>query len=121
MRALVTGIFVALLTGAAVTSLSAQTLESRGDGQVIASGPALDGSGGRWGTDGRLRLASAELWSGETPAPVLLARSRSEKRTGTALMIVGAAGIVTGLVVDESIITIAGAGVGGYGLFLYLR
>jgi hypothetical protein len=119
MRAFVTGIFVALLTGAAVTSLSAQTLEAWGIGRV-ASGPAFDGT--RWlRTDGRLRLAGADLWNGETRSPVLLAGSRSDKRTGTALMIVGAAGIVTGLVVDESIITIAGAGVGGYGLFLYLR
>ncbi len=120
MRALVTGIFVALLTGAAVTSPSAQTLESRGV-ERVASGPTLDGTGGRWRTDGRLRLASAELWNGDARSPLLLADSRSDKRTGTALMIVGAAGIVTGLVVDESIITIAGAGVGGYGLFLYLR
>ncbi len=52
---------------------------------------------------------------------ILSAASRSDQRTGRALMIVGAAGIVTGLVVDESIVTIAGAGVGGYGLYLYLR
>jgi hypothetical protein len=38
-----------------------------------------------------------------------------------ALMIVGAAGIVTGLLVEEDIITIAGAAVGGVGLYLYLR
>jgi hypothetical protein len=31
-------------------------------------------------------------------------------------VIVGAAGIVTGLLVDEDVITIAGAGVGGFGL-----
>ena len=52
---------------------------------------------------------------------ILSASSGSDKRTGQALMIVGAAGIITGLIVDESIVTIAGAGVGGYGLFLYLR
>ena len=56
------------------------------------------------------------------PRPQILpASSSSDKRTGRALMIVGAAGIVTGIIVDESIVTIAGAGVGGYGLFLYLR
>jgi len=38
-----------------------------------------------------------------------------------ALMIVGAAGIVTGLIVDEAIITIAGAAAAGIGLYLYLR
>lgn len=40
---------------------------------------------------------------------------------GVALMIVGAAAIVTGLLVDESLITILGAGTGLVGLYLYLR
>jgi hypothetical protein len=42
------------------------------------------------------------------------------RRQGTILMIVGAAGIVTGLIVDEDILTIAGAGVAGLGLYFYL-
>ena len=40
---------------------------------------------------------------------------------GVALMIVGAAGIITGLLIDEDIITVAGAGAGLVGLYLYLR
>jgi hypothetical protein len=36
-------------------------------------------------------------------------------------MLVGAAGVITGLLIDESIITVAGAGVGLVGLYLYLR
>lgn len=40
---------------------------------------------------------------------------------GLALMIVGAAGIVTGLIIDEPVVTIVSAGVGGLGLYLYLR
>ena len=56
------------------------------------------------------------------PAESAVLGSRSGSRhTGTVLMIVGGAGIVTGLLVDESIVTIAGAAVGGYGLYLYLR
>jgi hypothetical protein len=43
------------------------------------------------------------------------------RKEGVALMIVGAAGIVTGLIVDEPIVTILGAGAGGVGLYLYLR
>lgn len=43
------------------------------------------------------------------------------RREAVALMVVGAAGIVTGLIADESILVIAGAGVGGVGLYLYLR
>jgi len=49
------------------------------------------------------------------------ATARGGRRQGEILMIVGGAGILTGLLVDESLITIAGAAVGGYGLYLYLR
>jgi hypothetical protein len=47
--------------------------------------------------------------------------SRGNRRQGEILMIVGAAGIVTGLLVDEDLVTIAGAAVGGFGLYLYLQ
>ncbi len=40
---------------------------------------------------------------------------------GVALMIVGAAGVITGLLIDESLITVVGAGVGLVGLYLYVR
>jgi len=43
------------------------------------------------------------------------------RKEAVALMVVGAAGIATGLIADESILIIAGAGVGGFGLYLYLR
>jgi hypothetical protein len=46
---------------------------------------------------------------------------RANRRTGTSLMLVGLAGILTGLIVDEPVITIAGAGVGGLGLYYYVR
>jgi hypothetical protein len=36
-------------------------------------------------------------------------------------MIVGAAGVITGLLLDESVVTIAGAGAGLVGLYLYVR
>ena len=51
--------------------------------------------------------------------PVL--QSRSGRHEGTVLMIVGGAGILAGLLLEESIITIAGAGVAGVGLYFYLR
>lgn len=55
-------------------------------------------------------------------APMTLAKGgHGGKKEAVALMVVGAAGIVTGLIADEDIITIAGAGVGGFGLYLYLR
>jgi hypothetical protein len=40
---------------------------------------------------------------------------------GVALMIVGAAGVVTGLLINESLITVLGAGVGLVGLYIYVR
>ena len=43
------------------------------------------------------------------------------KRTGTALMIAGAAALVTGLIIDEDAVTVIGAIAAGVGLFLYLR
>ena len=46
--------------------------------------------------------------------------SGKSRRSGALLMIVGVAGIVTGLVVDEPVVTIAGAVVGGIGLYMYL-
>lgn len=52
---------------------------------------------------------------------LLTQESRGKRRQGEILMIVGAAGIVTGLLVDEGLITIAGAAVGGFGLYLYLE
>jgi hypothetical protein len=47
--------------------------------------------------------------------------ARASRRQGEILMIVGGAVLVTGLIVDESLITIVGVAVGGYGLYLYLR
>jgi hypothetical protein len=67
------------------------------------------------------QAAGTELVQPALHPTILPVGSGSDRRTGRALMIVGAAGIVTGLIVDESIVTIAGAGVGGYGLYLYLR
>ncbi|MEO8635926.1 MAG: hypothetical protein ABI587_11680 [Gemmatimonadales bacterium] len=46
--------------------------------------------------------------------------SAKSRRSGALLMVVGVAGIVTGLIVDEPIVTIAGAVVGGIGLYMYL-
>ncbi|MGH7510414.1 MAG: hypothetical protein ACREMZ_13215 [Gemmatimonadales bacterium] len=46
---------------------------------------------------------------------------RPSQRQGEILMIVGGAVILTGLLVDEGLIAIAGAAIGGYGLYVYLR
>jgi hypothetical protein len=55
------------------------------------------------------------------PLAVFPAQSLRHRGPGVALMIVGAAAVVTGLLIEESLITILGAGTGLVGLYLYLR
>jgi hypothetical protein len=70
----------------------------------------------------RLRLpADPPLGLAPRTAELVTQQSRGNRRQGEILMIVGAVGIVTGLVVDEDLVTIAGAAVGGFGLYLYLQ
>jgi hypothetical protein len=70
----------------------------------------------------QLSLPASQPFALERPAGVpMTRRARGNRRQGEILMIVGAAGIVTGLLADEDLITIAGAGVGGFGLYLYLE
>lgn len=67
-------------------------------------------------------VAPAAILPNSTAAGMAPVRvGQGGRREAVALMIVGGAGIITGLLVDEDIITIAGAGVGGVGLYLYLR
>jgi len=63
----------------------------------------------------------AEVPAGLGRANAALAASLRHRGPGVALMIVGGAGLVTGLLVEEPLITVVGAGVGLYGLYLYLR
>jgi hypothetical protein len=46
---------------------------------------------------------------------------RGTPRQGVVLMIVGVAGMITGLIIEEPAVTILSAVVGGVGLYLYLR
>jgi hypothetical protein len=55
------------------------------------------------------------------PLAAIQAAGRHRRAPGVALMLVGVAGVITGLVIDESLITILGAGTGLVGLYLYLR
>jgi hypothetical protein len=70
----------------------------------------------------QLRLPAGQPFQLVAPVgEVMTQGSRGNRRQGEILMIVGAAGIVTGLLVDEDLVTIAGAAVGGFGLYLYLQ
>lgn len=63
-------------------------------------------------------ILSTEVSADATGQLEAMRRARGE---GTTLMIVGAAGIVTGAVIDEGLVSLVGAFVGLYGLYLYLR
>ena len=64
--------------------------------------------------------ASSESFRPATPA-VRVAAGLRHQGPGVALMIVGGAGVLTGILIDEPIISVAGAGAGLYGLYLYVR
>ncbi len=71
----------------------------------------------------RFDTAAARPFARETSLEPVLAPYRTGRHAapGVVLMIVGGAGIVLGALIEEDIVTIAGAGVGLYGLYLYLR
>lgn len=50
-----------------------------------------------------------------------LGHSSGSRHAGLVMMLVGGAGVVAGLIADEDVLTILGAGVGGVGLYLYVR
>jgi hypothetical protein len=90
---------------------------------VQAQRPAasLDASSAQLVAGARLRIPSQPLFSSGHIGPNLhLLAARPSKRTGSTLMIVGGAVLVAGLLADETIISIAGVAIGGYGLYVYL-
>ena len=73
------------------------------------------------------QLAATARLHAPAPAPdpasllTVAAYQDGSRRQGVALMIVGVAGILTGLIIDEPVITILSAGIGGLGLYFYVR
>jgi len=109
-------LFAASLALLALASAPSQVSGQSTTPSLIA--PSLDG------VAATMRLHAVENLTLELVRPFgmpVTIQSRRDKRQGEILMIVGAAGIVTGLLVDEGLVTIAGAAVGGFGLYLYLR
>jgi hypothetical protein len=72
-------------------------------------------AGARLRIPGQLLLSSGQI----SPNFHLIA-AKPRKRTGQTLMIVGGAVLLVGLLADETIISIAGVAIGGYGLYVYL-
>jgi hypothetical protein len=79
-----------------------------------AGHPALIGSD-------RLGVSNPAPAAAPAPLAAMSSAGLRHRGPGVALMLVGGAGIVTGLLLDEGIITVAGAAVGLYGLYLYIR
>jgi hypothetical protein len=113
----------ALLGG--VRAAPAQTAPARPSGLAVASAPVVPPA--RPG----LLVGTTRLGLSQSPSPDAAAAHTAiaplprdglrHRGPGVALMLVGAAGVVTGLLLSENIITILGAGTGLVGLYLYLR
>lgn len=68
------------------------------------------------------RLHPQAVASAERAGPVVGASlTQAPRRKGLPLMLVGAAGVIVGLIIDEPVVTIVSAGVWGIGLYLYTR
>ena len=104
----------AVLMAAAVAPSRADAQEVGGPARiaVVSAAPSWIGGGS----------AEAPVADARVVAPeAFVAVRRADRHTGVTLMVVGLAGVLTGLLVDESAITVAGAIVGGVGLFMYLH
>ena len=110
---------VMLVAGVALLALTAAPHRLAAQ---AATSPSIAPTAASLTAAAHLRLASnGPLGAGRPAGELIALRSSGNRRQGEILMIVGAAGLVTGLLVDEDIITIAGAGVAGFGLYLYLQ
>jgi len=116
------------LLAAAVSPARAQSPVEHRPGVALAVAPAPAPAPARLD---RSLVGSARLgMSQPQPADTAAAREATaaprraglrHRGPGVALMLVGAAGVVTGLLLEESIITVLGAGTGLVGLYLFLR
>jgi len=118
---------LALSSGAAraqVPSAGPSQLVPRSLAGAVATRPALLRIDQSLAGSARLGVSQPALSKAIVASDALTGVQATRLRNrgpGVALMIVGAAGIITGLLIDESIITVAGAGAGLVGLYLYLR
>jgi hypothetical protein len=132
LRAILATLLVAVALGpralsaqaaAAPVPGSAPLAAALGPGTPAGSASTTVASGPRWFAavgvlDGPLLGAPRGTASLPPLAPMFPPRHR---KPGVALMIVGGAGIVVGALIGSDLITVGGAGVGLYGLYLYVR
>jgi hypothetical protein len=110
------------LASASAGFLQAQSVTS----EPASASPAVTPAAASSQMEATARLqasAPAEVTAEVTPMPneAALVASSGDSHTGEVLMIVGAAGLITGLIIDEDGLTVAGAIVGLVGLYLYLK
>lgn len=111
-----------VLTSASAGFLQAQSVVS----EPAAAPPAVTAAAASSQMEAAARLqagAAAEMTAEVTPVPneAAVVVADSDSHTGEVLMIVGAAALVTGLIIEEDGLTVAGAVVGLVGLFMYLK
>ena len=109
---------LSLMTGLALLALATAPgglIAQSATSQLIAPSPTT------LVTAAQLRLPATQAVGPDRPVGAGMIQQAGNRRQGEILMIVGVAGIVTGLVAHEDLITIAGAGVGGFGLYRYLQ
>jgi hypothetical protein len=90
---------------------------------VHAQTPAMSLAASSAGLMAGARLGISDqplLTSGQIAPNLDLVAAKPSKRTGETLMIVGGAVLLVGLLADETIVSIAGVAIGGYGLYVYL-
>lgn len=110
----------------AVASIPSSPLTAQSDAGVAAAldvAPATSAGLGFSVVNGAAtsRLAPDRPAAADHDINWMAKSDHSTRAEGTTLMIVGAAGIIVGLIIDEPIVTVAGAVTGGIGLYLYLR
>ena len=118
---------ISLSTRAAIAALCVLALPGFAAAQAPAPSDSVDArTNGNRSIPTIMAMATDSTVSLRPAAPEIapIVRRRRAFDRPTVLMIVGGALIVTGLLVDDdasTILYLAGAGVGGYGLYLYLQ
>ncbi len=120
---LVKAFFLAVLAAPRFAEPLAAQERAGGTVAALAPAPTLAAAPADLEAVARLRAGTSDRvqMSGEAFALEAAPLGRGGRREAIALMIVGGVGVVTGLIADEDILVIAGAVVGGVGLFFYLR
>ncbi len=124
---------VAVLMAGGAARVSAQTVAPRDLGAPANTSPARPGGEPRWtapdstgGSGPTEPRGIRRAWTPLAPGTHVASQdtvfvAHPSRRGPLALLIAGGAGVVAGLIADESTITIVSAGIAGVGLYLLVR